>query len=165
MHVMVVMHPCHAAPENIKAMSAAPGGDLPPQPTAQPGPFPNKYLPSPAPTAAPTRRRVGPDVPCVHLSVTAVTRVGLHLWRAGEITRPHHHYPRIAKKSFSRLSSLLAISLSSPPPHPPPRREICARTPPAARGEPRIRARPVEVMLLIFPGFFSVRVSCFRRCI
>jgi len=33
------MHPCHAAPENIKAMSAAPGGDLPPKPTA-PGRIP-----------------------------------------------------------------------------------------------------------------------------
>jgi len=96
------MHPCHASPENIKAMSAAPGGDLPPQPTAQPEPFPNKYLPSPAPT----RRRVGPDVPCVHLSVTAVTRVGLHLWRAGEITRPHHHHPPHREKIF--FSPLLA---------------------------------------------------------
>ncbi|CAO2185942.1 unnamed protein product, partial [Urochloa humidicola] len=49
----------------------------------------------------------------VHLSVTLVLRVGLHLCRAGEITRPHHHHPRIAKKSFSRLSSLLTVSLSS----------------------------------------------------
>ncbi|CAO2161333.1 unnamed protein product [Urochloa humidicola] len=77
-------------------------------------------LPAPACTRLPVRnRRVGPVETCVYLSVTLMHRVGLHLCRAGEITRPHHHHPRIAKKSFPRLSSLLTVSLSSPPPHPP----------------------------------------------
>jgi hypothetical protein len=104
------------APENIKAMSAAPGGDLLPVAYA-----PNKYLP--------------PRTGHTHISQSSQTRgpkrymcppVGHSrsprepsLVPVGEITRPHHHHPRIAKKSFSRLSSLLSISLSSPPPHPP----------------------------------------------
>lgn len=158
---MGVMHPCHAAPENIKAMSAAPGGRSP-TPAHNPSPGHSRISISlPAhPSAAPTRRRVGPDVSRVHLSVTTVVRVGLHLWRAGEITRPHHDHPPHREKIF--FSPLLAPRHFSllPSASPASRREICAKTPPAARGEPRIRARPVEVMLLVFSRIFSVRVRC-----
>ncbi|KAJ1282264.1 hypothetical protein BS78_03G038700 [Paspalum vaginatum] len=91
----------------------------PPSPQPPAPAFPNKYLPPRRTHSTRSHRRVGPRTSRAHLSATAVRRVGLHLYRAGEITRPHHHHPRIAKKSFSRLSSLLAVSLSSPRPHPP----------------------------------------------
>jgi hypothetical protein len=91
-----ISRPCQQRQEAISHTS--------PQPQLEP--FPNKYLPPPAPAAAPTRRRVGLHVPRVHLSVTAATRVGLHLWRAGEITRPHHHHPPHREKIF--FSPLLA---------------------------------------------------------
>jgi hypothetical protein len=167
------MHPCHApAPENIKAMSAAPGGDLQPQPGQPLHSRISISLPAPACThLRMTHRRVGPGEHDVHMSVILVLRVGLHLCRSGEITRPHHHHPPHREKSFPRLSLLLAVSLSSPSPRlrlsPAARREICARTPPARRGEPRIRARHVEVMLLIFLGIFFLGPGfrCFCGCI
>jgi hypothetical protein len=112
-----------------------------PQPTAPAPAFPNKYLPPHHPGRTRPRgshRRVGPGNPRVHLSVTLALLVGLHLRRAGEITRPHHHHPRIAKKSFSRLSSLLPVSLSSPPPHPP----LAAKS---ARGRRQLAVESLEL--------------------
>jgi hypothetical protein len=149
------MHPCHTAPENIKAMSAAPGCGRSPTVPPQLGAFPDKYLPPP-------RRRAGPDVPRVHLSVTAVTRVGLHLWLAGEITRPHHHHPRPPHREKIFFSPLIAPRHFSllPSVSPAARRENLRTDAPAARGEPRVGARPVEVVLLFFfPDFFPARAG------
>lgn len=106
------MHPCHARPRKYQGHVSS---------ARRRHSRISISLPAPACTHLPiANRRVGPVKPDVYMSVTLVRRVGLHLCRASEITRPHHHHPRIAKKSFSRLSSLLAVSLSSPPPHPPP---------------------------------------------
>ena len=59
--------------------------------------------------------------------------------------------PLLAPRRFSLLPSASPAA----------RREIHPRTPPARRGEPRIRARPVEVMLLFFFWIFLGRFRAF----
>lgn len=116
------MHPCHAPPENIKAMSAAPGGaPISPAPSRARG---NKYL-SPHPPLTDPRARLHPPT-CQRNS--APRRPHPLLAPSSEITQPNTRLdappPLIAEKIFS--SPLLApqrfpLSLSArPPPRNPP---------------------------------------------